>query len=115
MSALHVHVHEHARHCVTVGRLHACACPTVWCQRHKQHHTYACCVSCRFASLTAELAQHIDSLQGINSSDAKVVAAAVFQKAAEACIINMQNVIEGLCHNLQKQAAKRAATAGAFS
>jgi hypothetical protein len=60
----------------------------------------------------AELSQHITSLRNLSSTDARTVSAAVFQQAAEACIVNLQNTIEGLCHNLQKQAAKRAATAG---
>ena len=67
---------------------------------------------CRFARLAAELAQHVTALRNISSIDARTVSVAVFQQAAEACIINMQNTIEGLCHNLQKQVAKRAATAG---
>ena len=69
-------------------------------------------LGCRFSRLAAELAQHIESLRNISSTDARAVSAAVFQQAVEACIVNMQNTIEGLCHNLQKQAAKRAATAG---
>lgn len=60
----------------------------------------------------AELSQHITSLRNISSTDARTVSAAVFQQAAEACIVNLQNTMEGLCHNLQKQAAKRAATEG---
>ncbi|WIA38925.1 hypothetical protein OEZ86_005078 [Tetradesmus obliquus] len=65
----------------------------------------------RFARLAADLAQHVTELRNISSIDARTVSVAVFQQAAEVCIINMQNTIEGLCHNLQKQAAKRAATA----
>lgn len=71
-------------------------------------------VCCRFSRLVAELSQHITSLRNISSTDARTVSAAVFQLAAEACIVNLQNTIEGLCHNLQKQAAKRAATGGAM-
>lgn len=71
-------------------------------------------VCCRFSRLVAELSQHITSLRNISSTDARTVSVAVFQQAAEACIVNLQNTIEGLCHNLQKQAAKRAATGGAM-
>lgn len=70
-----------------------------------------CChASCRFNRLRLELATYFGELHTITS--AREVATTMFQKAVEACIINMQNVIESLCHSLSKQAAKRAATAG---
>ncbi len=72
------------------------------------YHTTA--VLCRFNRLRQELAAYFNELHTITS--ARQVATTMFQKAVEACIVNMQNVIEGLCHNLSKQAAKRAATAG---
>lgn len=46
---------------------------------------------CRFARLAADLAQHVTELRNISSIDARTVSVAVFQQAAEACIINMQN------------------------
>jgi len=36
----------------------------------------------------------------------------LFEQAAEACIVYLQNIIEGMGHHLKKQAIKQAAVAG---
>lgn len=79
------------------------------------------CSAFRFRYLTRELSRNYDEFgclsvqEGQQQITPQQVAADMFQKAAEACVINLQNIIEGLTHNLQKQAAKRAATAVNYS
>lgn len=51
-------------------------------------------------------------LQLTGATDAEQVLNKLFKHAVEASIINLQNSMEAMCHNLQKQVGKRAAVAG---
>jgi hypothetical protein len=74
--------------------------------------TVTCSVTFRYKELLAQVAQGLPTLANVpNPTEAQVIQA-LFNTAAEASIVTMQNKIEATCYNLGKQAGKRDAAAG---